>query len=501
MGMLYDIFKNAAVKQGDKTALIAGQKSYSYSVLLQSVDKWARDISTKSQERPRAALLCEDALHTAGLSIALARLDGCCIPTNTQMTPDQLVRGWKACDVNLILYEPVFQSKIDNLGDMDVTCLSTDDLKDVSINLPDRFAWSEEPDFLITLSSGSTGEPKPIMISQEVKAARAKQAWDMYGLNSNDIMLCASPFFHSMGQRLTYTPLLLGATMVHLGQFSPKAWLDLVATHKVTYTTSVSSHLYALKDSLLNNASQLQSLKTIVTSSAPIDANFKDELFHAIGCDFHEIYGATEIACASNLFPKDAQEKYASVGTLCRDISVRILDEDKSELPSGETGEIAVKSPLAFEGYYKRNDLTAPAWHDGFFLTGDLGFIDEDGFLSYVSRKKDVIISGGINIYPADIENALSQDKNLQEVAVIGVDDKLLGEVIVAICVGDIEEKNLRQIANRQLAPFQRPLKYFFVNKLPLTASGKLSKQALRDEYADKNDGWTDTLRFMLYRE
>ncbi len=497
MGKLYDTFQKTAQRFEGKTALISGDKTYSYGDLLDRVNQWACSVSKQTSQRPRVGLLCEDPLHTAGLSLALAKLDGCCIPTNPQMIPDQMLDGWQACDANLVIYENRFASKVTDK----IPCISVENLslKDEGLHCDPE--WKKEKDFLITLSSGSTGTPKPIMISQDVKAKRAAQAWNMYDLTPGDVMLCASPFFHSMGQRLTFTPLLLGAAMVHLGQFTPQAWLDLVSKHQITYTTSVSSHLYALKDSLLSNADQLQSLKTIVTSSAPIDARFKDQIFHAIGCDFHEIYGATEVACVSNLFPRDAANKFATVGTLCEDVHVKILDDSQQETRTGEIGEIAVSSPLAFGGYYKRSELTESSYHNDYFLTGDLGFIDGDSFLSYVTRKKDVIISGGINIYPADIEHALSSHDALKEVAAIGVDDELLGEVIVAICVGENCERDLRKIANTHLAPFQRPLKYFFVDALPLTASGKLSKQALRDEYKTKNDGWTDTLRIMLYGE
>jgi acyl-CoA synthetase (AMP-forming)/AMP-acid ligase II len=386
-------------------------------------------------------------------------------------------------------------------------CLSTDEFTALALDgdaPPDSFPWSDETDFLITLSSGSTGVPKPIVLSQAVKAARARQTWELYGLNDAEVVLCASPYFHSLGQRLVFVALLRGATLVHLAQFTPKQWLGLVATHKVSFVIAVSSHLYALKRHLLENVEQIRSLRTIVTSSAPIDASFKEQLFREVGCDFHEIYGATEVAIASNLAPAHARRKFATVGLPCDGVEIRILDDAGRESPCNAIGEIAVSSPLAFAGYYRQPALTAASLRDGFFLTGDLGTIDEEGFLSYVSRKKDVIISGGINIYPGDIEKVLSQLPAVREAAVIGVEDELLGEVLVAVCAGEGEadmEVALRGLANRHLAPFQRPLKYFFVEALPLTASGKIAKQVLRERYGALNDGWTLALRMMLYGE
>ncbi|WP_135076136.1 class I adenylate-forming enzyme family protein [Terasakiella sp. SH-1] len=501
MPVLFTRFSQVATHYRKKTALISEGESYSYGDLAQRVDHWAKRISAlHDDQKPQVGLLCEQALHNATLSLSLAQINGICIPSNTHLTAEQLVTGWRLCEVTLVIYEPEFATTIEKCDAPDIRFISTDELWSQQ-NRSDHI-WPDSDAFLIVLSSGSTGDPKPIVISQEVKLNRQQQAWDLYKLTADDVVLCASPFFHSMGLRLVYTPLLLGCTLVHMKSFTPTDWLNLVKRHGVTYTTSVSSHLYALKDKLLDNAAQVRSLKTIVTSSAPIDSHFKDQLFQQIGCDFHEIYGATEVACATNLFPRDAKEKFSSVGKNCPDVDIRLLDDELEEVQQSEVGEITVRSPLAFSCYYKRPDLTKASYAGDFFRTGDLGFMDEDGFLTYVGRKKDIIISGGINIYPKDIEAVLASCDGIRETAVIGVDDDLLGEVVVAVCISENNkklERNLRKLANKELAPFQRPLKYFFVENFPLTASGKLSKRELRKEYNELNDGWTDVLRMMMY--
>lgn len=508
MAELYALFEERAKRFSKKTALIAGGKHYTYGEALMQARCGAGyliDLLGEGQ-RPRVALLLEDPFLTISVSLAIAALDGVCIPVNPQMLPEQLAAGWQAADVNVVIYESAFAHKVGKYSADDVHLVSADQFArcdDVG-RLPDdlSFAWSAENDFLITLSSGSTGAPKPIVVSQKVKVERARQTWDLYGLTSDDVVLCASPYFHSLGQRLFFVPLLLGATLVHLAKFTPRIWLDSVEKHKVSFVISVSSHLYALKDFLLNSTQQIDSLKTIVTSSAPIDAHFKDQLFKAVGCDFHEIYGATEVAIVSNLAPEYSREKYATVGLPCEGVDVRILAEDGRQLAVGDIGEIAVKSPLAFESYYGHPDLTERAFSDGYFLTGDLGFFDGDGFLSYVSRKKDVIISGGINIYPKDIEDVLGQHPDLTEISVIGVEDSLLGEVVVAIYVSSVcdnIESQLMDLSNKQLAPFQRPLRYFGVAELPRTPSGKVSKIVLREKYNSLNDNWTLPLKMLLY--
>jgi len=509
MSQLYNLFRDQALTFPNKSALVTADQSYSYDDVLCLADRWASHIWNVTKGRPRVALLLDNPLHCLGVSLAVARLDGACIPTHPQWVAHQLNKGWHACEVNVVVFEPAFSQKVENCSSDGIIFISTDVLPSLhppggETVVPDSFPWSGEKDYLITLSSGSTGEPKPIVLSQSVKIERAKQTWGLYGLGCEDIVLCASPFFHSLGQRLVFVSLLLGATVVYMQQFTPRQWLALVETNRVTFVIAVSSHLYALKQYLLRNAEQLGSLNTIVTSSAPIDAHFKAQLFEKIGCDFHEIYGTTEVAIATNLAPNDARQKHSSVGLPCDGVDVRIFNDSGEILPCNELGEISVKTPVAFEGYYNQPEQTKNSLRDGYFLTGDLGMIDNVGFLTYVTRKKDVIISGGINIYPDDIEKIISQHAAVRQVAVVGVEDDLLGEVIVATCVIDDSpdiEVELRQLVQQHLAAVQHPLKYFFVDQLPLTPSGKIAKQVLRDHYNGLNDGWTLPLRMMLYGE
>ena len=521
MTLLYQQFEQTVRCFASKIAIITEQKQYSYQELFNKTLRWANFLSAKSKSSTvRLGLLTEEAINTAALSLAMAKINATCVPCNPQLTVTQLIDGWTATDVNIVVYEPAFEHKItqckkstqtQQINFIPTDIISTQDQSKLSTTTQQNIdITTNNKDFIITLSSGSTGSPKPIVISQQVKLKRAQQSWQLYNITADDVVLCVSPFFHSLGQRLFFVPLLLGCTLVHLKQFTPKAWLSAVEQFKVSTVISVSSHLYALKEFLLTNTTQLNSLKTIVTSSAPIDAHFKAQLFKTIGCDFHEMYGATEVATVSNLSPTFAQQQYTSVGDACAEVTIKIVDDKHQPIDNGQIGEIAVKTPLAFSRYYKRDELTAEATHNGFFLTGDLGKIAEDGFLTYVGRKKDIIISGGINIYPKDIEAIISTQPDIKEVAVIGVNDNFLGEVIIAICIinnnkvndNSIQgiEKELYRLANKNLAPFQRPLKYLFPEALPLTASGKTSKLDLREQYNQLNIDWSAPIRALLFR-
>ena len=509
MTAVYEAFNRQVAAHSGKAALITREQSVTYGDLDRLVQAWASYLRRELDgARLRIGLLAEDPLTTLSITLAVALLDGVCVPSNYHCTQDQLISGWRSSDINLVVFEGRFSNKVSNLSGAGINGVKTDDAQadmtmEDDLELPTSFPWSDETDFLITLSSGSTGDPKPIVFSQVCKFLRAKQSWALYDLDAEDVVLCASPFYHSLGQRLSFIPLLLGATLVYLHRFTVKDWLEMVQKHAVTFTISVSTHLYALKDQLLQNAEALQSMRRIVTSSAPIDAAFKKKLFDVIGCDFYEIYGASEVAIVSNLEPKDATAKYATVGKVCDGIDVLILGEDGKPVAVNGHGEIACKSPLAFEGYYGLPELTEGSMQDGYFLTGDLGFIDEEGFLSYVSRKKDIIIVGGINVYPGDIEKVLCEHEAVNEASVIGIDDVNLGEAIIAVCVSHRTEgleRELRRLANKRLAAFQRPLKYVFRDSLPLTDTGKVSKIKLREIYGLRDDRLSESISALAFK-
>lgn len=516
MTILFEQFASTAKNTPHKIALIEGDLTLTYGQLFQQVELYSKVLHTfqnTQQSRLRVLSVCEKLSDNLLLSLALAKLNGTLIPANSQFTSGQLSEFATSVDANLILIGA--ESKLSGLFQFLPVAkifLINDFFKDSESNdllintekmvVPSHsHQYSDNDSFLIALSSGSTGQPKPIVISQNSKLARAKQSIDLYGLTSNDVVLNASPFFHSLGQRLSFVPLMAGATLVVLPKFTPKLWIDAVQQHQVSFTIPVATHLYALQPILEESFSRLTSLQTLVTSSAPIDKCFKQQFAKEVSCELHEIYGATEIAIATNLSPEDFADKVHTVGLACDGIDIQILDDNLQTLPAGQTGEIAVKTLLMFSGYYKLLELTNASMVNGFFRTGDLGYLDDDGFLVYVSRQKDVIISGGINIYPAVVENVLLQVDDLHAVCVIGVNDALFGEIVVAICeASDVLEGQLRQQANRKLASYQRPMRYFFVDALPLTPSGKIDKLSLRDYYNNLDEDWSSLLRAMLYR-
>ena len=441
-----------------------------------------------SQAQPTVMLLSVDdpvsvatvlACNTLGLTVA---------PINPAISIQALKSARKAINASIILYSNLYREESLELETTQcdaIDILSLTDQREVL-----RYVKEIDPEYpyLLSLSSGSTGNPKPVIYTDSGKIQRALSTAVEFKFNQDDIILCASPFYHSLGQRLTFMPLALGATMVQLPRFSATAWLDAVAQQRVTVTICVSSHLFALKQHLIDKDPRADSIRALVSSSASIDTTTKWALFDSGHFDFYEMYGASEVATATCLSGADPTEKRNSVGKACRGVEIRVVDEKHQNFAHNQSGEIAIKSPLCTPGYFNRPDLDDKAFHDGWFFTGDLGRIDEDGYLYFIDRCADIINSGGSNIYPSDVEASLRDHPRVRDCLVVGVGDSYLGEAVVAVVMADDSgkvnlERDLRRHVRSSLAPSQQPLMYFLVDEFPLNGAGKIDRKQVRAYY------------------
>ena len=507
MGKIYKEVELFAHTQPNKIAYISDDVVLSYSQLHSHVDSMSdKLVSVVSPSSSTVAIVFDESEISVILILALNKLGVTIVPLNPAYQSSQISLLIKSAMADVILVSSKYSTKLDQADVSTCSILIVDNIKtnqSSGCNIQNHDYADNKP-FLITLSSGSTGEPKPIIFTEKNKIDRSKQAVDLYGISQQDKILCASPFFHSLGQRLTFLPLIHGATLVHLSRFNVDSWVKMVERHGVTCTISVSSHLQELSDVLITQPERFSSLRCLVSSSAAISNETKTRLFEALGCDFHEMYGASEVATATSLNKYQASEKPNSVGLPCIGVKIRIYSEQLKSLKCGEVGEIGVFSPLASPGYLGKDGLNTVSFcEDGFFLTGDLGYLDEDGFLYFINRKKEMIIAGGINIYPSDIERVLSSDSRVGLCVVIGMADDYLGEVPVAVIVTSENsdkrqlEIELRKLARQYLASFQLPLKYFFYDAIPLTASGKLDRIAITKNINAMGFNLSSKLRFL----
>jgi acyl-CoA synthetase (AMP-forming)/AMP-acid ligase II len=354
---------------------------------------------------------------------------------------------------------------------------------------PDAALTDADP-YNIIYSSGTTGEPKGIVHTHAVRAMYATLFASAFRMRPESVVLHAGAIVFN-GAFLDLMPwLFLGATYILHRAFDAEAVLAEIERSRVTHMVMVPSQIIALLASARFDPARLASLEMILTVGAPLLLEDKRRLVEALPGRFYELYGLTE-GFITVLDAPDAERKLASVGAPLAFYEMRILDDEGRDLPPGQVGEICGRGPLLMAGYYKRPDLTARAIPDGWLRSGDLGYADEDGFLYLVDRKKDMIISGGVNVYPRDIEEVVARHPAVRETAVFGVPDPRWGETPVAAVVlrqpGSVEAGALMEWINARVgAKFQRVSAVVILDDFPRNAAGKTLKRVLTERYRSR---------------
>jgi acyl-CoA synthetase (AMP-forming)/AMP-acid ligase II len=351
-------------------------------------------------------------------------------------------------------------------------------------------ATGEDPLFMM-YTSGTTGRPKGALMSH-----RANLSWLASMLATSDLtcderQIIVAPMFHIAGLGLTMVAVYRGMTSVLVKGFDPAAMWELVERERITGFFAVPSMLAFMQQHPARATAKCPSLRWLLCGAAPVPVSLI-EAWHSMGVQVRQVYGATEThggICLLNA--EHAAAKVGSTGLPYYGIDVRVVDLAGNPVPPGLPGEVITRGPHLFTGYWNRPDATREAIRDGWFHTGDIAEIDEDGFIYIKDRSKDMIISGGENVYPAEVENVLSAHPGVSEVGVIGQPSAKWGESACAVVVrasrwgGDearlLEE--LRALAQTRLAKFKQPKTYLFVETLPRNPSGKILKRVLRESF------------------
>ncbi len=347
----------------------------------------------------------------------------------------------------------------------------------------------EDP-FNIMYSSGTTGLPKGIVHTHRIRGAYATSFAAGFRVTPESVIMHAGAIVFN-GCFVDLMPaVFMGATYILLSQFDPDSYIETIETEKVTHVMMVPSQIIALLKAPNFTAQGLKSLEMILSLGAPLHREHKEELNRQLPGRVYELDGLPE-GFVTVLDKMDYPAKPDSVGVPPPFFEMRIVDENGNDLPAGEVGEICGRGPVLMPGYYKRPDLTAEAIKDGWLHSGDMGYVDEDGFLYLVDRKKDMIISGGVNVYPRDIEEVVARHPVVQEVAVFGIPHAKWGETPLAAVIlqqpGSISAEALRDWINANVsAKFQRVQDVFIREDFPRNVAGKTLKRVMREEYRDK---------------
>lgn len=481
-----------------KQAIWCNGETATYGEMADLVSRYSNFLVSKGvQYGDHVAIPMNNSIESVALFFTAADLGVCIVPLNPTLPIESIKVAMKSGDIMHLIARKSFLSECEKKGGINVPgitiCLdgefnSAYSFSEVAMMPTTRPACEQiqgNESLILTMTSGSTGTPKPIDISQQNKVDRSLAHIRVYGLTKEDRILAATPLYHSLAERLVILPLILGATSILLPRFTPAIWLKCAEEQKPTFTIAVSAQLAQILEFIKQTGTQgIDSFRTIVSSSALLEESVKMELIGKLQCEFHEMYGTSETSTITDICFQANRNKQKSVGKPFGEAKVKILrDEEDTECTVREVGEIACKSNLTCKGYYKQTTMMEMATTDGYFRTGDLGYLDEDGYLYFTGRKKELIITGAINVYPNDVDAVVSQLTTVKECAAFSYPDERLGEVVaLAIVVKEyceLSERDVRIYCARNLADFQQPHKIFFVDTLPKNSMGKLQRNRI----------------------
>lgn len=350
-------------------------------------------------------------------------------------------------------------------------------------------------------TSGTTGKPKGVQLANRSffrLLEHMRSVDDVWmSLSCEDILLLGLPQFHIGGLWWAIQGFIVGATGVIVDSFVGWKVLQLIERHRISKIAMVPAMIQLVLEEPSCQTTDFSSVTGLLYGGSPISAKLLTQAMQTFGCDFYQIYGMTETGnMAVCLRPEDHQDasthKFRSAGKPLPGVRIKITDGHGQPLPAYANGEICIQSPSNMLGYWRNEAATRLVLQDGWIRSGDIGYLDADGYLFICDRLKDMIIYAGENIYPAEIERILSEHEDVAEVAVIGIPDEKWGETVKAFVVpwrqGTIKQRDLINFAKQRLADFKVPKSITFVDSLPRNPAGKILKRVLREPFWEHRD-------------
>ncbi|MEU3782801.1 AMP-binding protein [Streptomyces sp900129855] len=418
------------------------------------------------------------------LLFAAWRLGATVTPVNPSMTNAEVDRQLKDSGARLLVVEDGSAAVAQGVAVLSVGALYEGTVEPDQAPLLDPATLA-----LLIYTSGTTGVPKGVMLDHGNIDAMVEMGRQALEVGPADRCLLILPLFHVNGIVVSVLmPLLVGASVVIAGRFDPRTFFDLVERERPSFFSAVPtiySMLAALPDEVRPDTS---SLRFGVCGAAPASAELLTRFEARYGFPLVEGYGLSEGTCGSTINPVAGPRRAGTVGLPFPGQEIRIVGADGVEVAPGGDGEVVVRGANVMRGYLGRPDETAKVIVNGWLHTGDVGHLDADGYLTLVGRSKDVIIRGGENIYPKEIEDVLAGDPSVLEAAVIGVPDQKWGEVVVAYVQprpgSAVDVEALKALCTRSLTGYKRPTAFFVVEAIPKNAVGKIDKTSLRAGHA-----------------
>ena len=494
-GAITELIRLHAAQEPTRRALMEGQRGLTYAQLDQTMDRVAAALQRDGLKPGDAIAICAGmSIEYAAVFLGALRAGVVVAPLAPGSTPDSLARMIADADACLVFTDaacatPATVPRIALDDSAAATGLSA--WLVTPGQRPPPVAVQPEWPFNIIYSSGTTGEPKGIVQSHGMRWTHVRRG-STYGYGPETVTLLSTPLYSNTTLVVFFPTLAFGGTVVLMPKFDAAGYLQLAQTHRVTHTMLVPVQYQRLMARPDFEAHDLSSFKFKFSTSAPFTAAVKADVLKRWPGGLVEFYGMTEGGGSCILEAHLHPTKLHTVGLPGEGHDIRLIDDSGQEVPLGEAGEVVGHSPGMMLGYHRQPAKTREAeWFDAsgkrFIRTGDVGRFDADGFLTLFDRKKDMVISGGFNVYPSDLEAVLREHPAVLEAAVVGVPSEQWGETPVAFVVmqpgqtADVSE--LLQWVNQRVGKTQRVAALHLLQELPRSAIGKVLKRELRDQY------------------
>ena len=503
-----DLIERSASYFGDSEAYVFGERRLTYSQYADRVRRLAGSLYQLGMRRQdRVAILATNCVEYFEVFGSAEWAGYIAAPVNFRLAPAEIEQVLRDADPKVLIFEAQYAPAVEKLRE---------NLPEIShfVCLGDEATWAINYEALVDegpksgapirsrlddychlfYTSGTTGRPKGVPQNHHAVLNAATSTSTTLAVQGDSRLLQITPAFHVGGKGFPLAALLNGATLVLQKAFEPVSMLDALQDERVSHAFMVSAMLQeALKVPDLGTY-DFPHLSWIMTGAAPIPVPMLKRGIEVFGPVFTVQYGMTEIFGAVSMLPRhevnpdgtpDQLRRLASVGHVLPELEFRIADDDDADCPDGTTGEVCVKIPF-FTGYWNNSVATLDAVRDGWYHTGDVGYLDECGYLFLVDRKKDMIITGGENVYSREVENALFQHAGVLDAAVIGVPDPRWGEAVKALVVlkpgASVGEAEIIAHCKALIASYKCPRQVEFISELPRLATGKVDKVSLRQQ-------------------
>jgi acyl-CoA synthetase (AMP-forming)/AMP-acid ligase II len=477
-----------ATRRGSAPALVTPERVITHTALAERMTRLAAGLRELAGDNPRVGALLGNVPEHLEMLFAVSAMGGCAVPMDPRWSARELAAALTSFEPGVVLVEPALH---------DLLRAACEDAGVAPRIVPLGEAYealcSARPgvpadddlgrDYLVAPTGGTTSGLKGTRISYRATIMRFLIQAAEFGFNADDVYLAATPLFHGGARSFAMGHVYYGGAVVLAGRIAADQVPALVSRHGVTLTFLVPT---TLRDLTALGSPLGGRLRALIASGSKLDADLRSALHERVTPHVYNYFASVEAGGISVSRPTDPSSKLESVGRPVWATEVRMLDAHGAPVQPGEIGRVAVTSLATSSGYVNDAQAERAFYQDGAVLTGDVGWLDEDGYLSLAGRETDMIISGGINVQPAEVEAVLAGHPAVASVAVLGVADPRWGEAVTAVVVRQrgaaLSADELVAYAGQRLAAYKRPKRVVFRDSLPLSSMGKVAKQVLRTE-------------------